>query len=150
MRNDRKINRSHGRRGHRLLGTLVIGGIAVLAVAFLLSRGGQAAAGEPTIPRGASLTSWSENGQGGRYLLQIVDGNAPATGARVSGIVLSDTACEPDARGFSHCHNAIQLASGTRLSVIDTHRMSRYRCLRSGDAVSLTRINASWVVAKLT
>lgn len=149
MRNKKKTNRKHQHGSRWLAGSLITALIAVSAVVFVLSAGRPAAASEPRIPAGVSLTSWSENGHGGQYLLHILYGNAPAAGVSVSGTVLSDTNCRPDAQGFSHCHNGVQLANGARITVINTHQMWRHRCLRRGDAVSLTRVNASWVVAKL-
>jgi hypothetical protein len=131
-----------------LLGTLALttlGGIA--AVAFLFLYGQEPASAGPTIPSGFNLASWYENGHGGEYLLQIAEGELPPVGVRVSGVVTSDTDCDPDAQGLSHCHNGIDLANGSTITVIDTHMMSRYRCLQPGEAVSVTRFNDSWVVA---
>lgn len=131
-----------------LLGTLALttlGGIA--AVAFLFFYGQEPASADPTIPSGSDLPSWSENGRDGEYLLQIVEGKAPPVGVRLSGVVTSDTDCDPDAQGLSHCHNGIGLANGSNITVVDNHMMSRRRCLQPGEAVSLTRFNDSWVVA---
>lgn len=131
-----------------LVGVLALTTLAgIAAVAFLFLTGQETASAEPTIPHGVSLSSWYENGQGGEYLLQIAEGKAPPVGVRVSGVVTSDTDCEPDAQGLSHCHNGIDLADGSTIAVIDTHMMSRYRCLRPGETVSVTRFNDSWIVA---
>jgi len=141
MQKNRKM---HERSHHKirlvleLLPALSMVGLVVFFVFF-----------EPTIPRGASLTSWSENGRDGRYVLNILDGDAPPAGVQVSGVVLSDTNCTPDLRGFNHCHNGIQLADGVDIVVINTHRMKIYRCLRPGDKLLLSRINGSWVLATL-
>jgi len=147
MQVNRKIKRWHRRTSRWLLGALAATAFGLVAVAFLLSYGGRTATGDPTIPRGAPLASWSENGQGGRHLLQIADGIAPPAGVTVSGVVVSDTQCEPDARGFSHCHNGVELANGVRITVIDMHLMSRYPCLEPGQRLSLTGITSSWVMA---
>jgi hypothetical protein len=147
MQTKPKIKRWHRHTSQWLLGALAATAFGVLAAAFLLSYGGRTATGEPTIPAGAPLASWSENGQDGRHLLQIADGNAPPAGVTVSGVVVSDTLCEPDARGFSHCHNAIELANGIRITVIDTHLMSRHPCLEPGQRLSLSRITPSWIMA---
>ena len=129
-----------------LLGALAAAGFGALAVALLLPSGGRTGAGEPAIPVGAPLTSWSDNGQDGRHLLQIADGSALPAGLAASGVVVSDTQCEPDAQGFSHCRNAIELANGARITVIDTHMMSRHPCLEPGQKLSLSRINSSWIM----
>jgi len=77
----------------------------------------------------------------------LAEGQLPPTGVRTTGVVLSDTNCEPDAQGLNHCRNGIRLADGSTISVIDNHMMSRYRCLRPGETVSLTTLGSSWVVA---
>jgi hypothetical protein len=131
-----------------LLGTLkltTLGGIT--AVAFLFLYGHEPARAEPMIPSGFNLSSWYENGHGGEYLLQITEGEVPPVGLRVSGVVTSDTDCDPDAQGLSHCHTGMSLANGSTITVIETHMMSRYRCLQPGETVSVTRFNDSWVVA---
>lgn len=129
-----------------LLGALTAAGLAALAVAVLLPSGGRTGTGEPAIPLGAPLALWSENGQDGRHLLQIADGSALPTVLAASGVVVSDTQCAPDAQGFSHCRNAIELANGMRITVIDTHMMSRHPCLEPGQRLSLSKINSSWIM----
>jgi hypothetical protein len=110
------------------------------------SAGGQAS---PPIPRGVPLTSWRDNGQGGRYLLQLVKGRAVAPGATTTGIVLSDSDCAPDAQGLNHCHNLIELADGSRVEVINNHVMMRNRCLANGDRLAIRAVNGAWIVADL-
>lgn len=131
-----------------LTGSIVIA-VEVLVVAFLLVTGGRAATREPSTPHGISLASWSESGHGGQYVVQIVEGSAPAAGETVFGVVTSDTTCRPDAQGLSHCHNGIDLVSGGSLTVVNTHLMMRYPCLHPGETVTLSRINASWVLARI-
>lgn len=135
--------------GHWLLAGSVVIAVEVFLVAFLLVAGGHATTGEPSMPHGAPFASWNENGRSGQYVLQVLEGSAPPAGATVSGVVTSDTTCQPDALGLSHCHNGIDLAKGVHITVINTHLMRRYRCLRPGETVSLTRINASWVLASV-
>ena len=149
MKTKQKINCKQLLGGSWVGGVLIAALTAASVVAFIFSSGRRAATSEPTIPRSTSLTSWSENGHGGQYLLQVLEGNAPPAGAKVSGVVAGNTTCQPDDQGFSHCPYVVKLVNGTRITVIITHQMSRYRCLRSGDAVSLTRVNASWLVAML-
>ena len=103
--------------------------------------------GEPPIPRGAPISSWFQNGSGGIIVLQVVEGSGLAPGARLSGTVTTDTTCDPDAQGLSHCHNAIDLDNGTRITVLHTHPMMRYPCLKPGERVTLTGFAPNWVTA---
>jgi len=125
-------------------------GVLVLSAGALASYNGYAGAEEPPIPPGAPIASWYVNGQGGRYLLQVAEGRAPAAGERIVGAVTSDTNCEADAQGLSHCNNAIELENGGRITVIDTHQMMRNRCLSPGDRISMTGISGSWVMGTLS
>lgn len=138
-----KSHSSHGPRGWLALTALAaIGGAALI---FISSQ--EPASAQPAIPAGYDLSSWRDNGEGGKYLLQVVDGELPQIGERTSGVVLSDTNCEPDAQGLNHCRNGIRLANGTTINVIDNHMMTRYRCLQPGETVSLATFSNSWVVA---
>ncbi len=131
---------------------LVVGALAIFclgalaAVLLLPDRQGTASA-EPTIPPGVSLTSWFENGKGGQHVLQIAEGNAPPINVRVAGTVTSDTDCDPDAQGLSHCHNNIDLGNGRSITVIHNHAMQRHPCLAPGQRLSIAGLNANWVVA---
>ena len=104
------------------------------------------AADQPRIPRGVAMKSWQENGHGGKYLLQVVEGRAPKAGKRLTGTVTSDTNCDADAEGLSHCQNIIELTDGSRITVIDTHNMHVNRCMSPGERISLTGIDKSWVM----
>ena len=108
------------------------------------------AAAEPTIPATAALGSWYQNGQGERYLLQLAQGTPWPVGERVEGIVTSDSNCRPDAQGLSHCHNAVDLANGAQIVVINTHQMSRHRCLAPGDRLALRAIQPNWLIGTLS
>ncbi len=131
-----------------LTGSLVLAVIGAMGTtAFLFLNSKQPASAQPAIPSGYDLSSWYENGHGGKYLLQVVDGGLPADGVRASGVVLSDTNCEPDAQGLNHCRNGIRLENGNTINVIDNHMMSRNRCLEPGETVSLTTFSSLWVVA---
>ena len=132
-----------------LLGGLVLGVLATSA-AFMQFYKGQPDTGEPRIPSGVAMTSWNDNGHGGRYLLQVAQGRALAQGERVAGSVASDTNCDPDAQGLSHCHNAIELANGDRITVIDTHKMNVNRCLKPGERIALTGIGGPWIMGTLS
>ena len=124
-------------------------GILVLSAASLYSYKVNAGTDQPPIPRGVAMKSWQENGRDGRYLLQVLQGSALKAGERVTGTVKSDTDCDIDAEGLSHCHNIIELANGTRITVINTHNMHRNRCLGDGDLISLTGISGSWIMGSL-
>jgi len=125
-------------------------GVFVLSAAALYSYQARAATEQPPIPRGVAMKSWQENGRDGRYLLQLAQGKSLKAGQRVSGTVISDTDCDIDAEGLSHCHNTIKLANGSEITVIDTHNMHRYRCLGAGDKISLKGIGGSWIMGTLS
>lgn len=133
--------------GRLLLVALAAAGLGGLVTAFVLSYGQQAASAEPTIPPGVSLTSWFDNGKGGEHVLQIAQGNAPPVGVRLVGTVTTDTDCDPDAQGLNHCHNVIDLGNGRSVEVIHNHSMHRFECLAPGQRLSITRLNANWLVA---
>ena len=130
-----------------LIGASVLSAVGALAIGLFVVYGGDTSS-QSALLKSASLASWSENGRDGRHLLQIVDGSILPAGTTVVGVVVSDTLCQPDAQGFSHCHNAIELADGKRMTVIDTHQMSRYPCLEPGQRLSLSRIDRTWIVAQ--
>jgi hypothetical protein len=130
-----------------LIGASVLSAVGAFAIGlFVVYEGGTSSQSDPL--ESASLASWSDNGRDGRHLLQIVDGSIPAAGTTVVGVVASDTLCQPDAQGLSHCHNGIELADGKRMTVIDTHQMSRYPCLEPGQRLLLSRIDRTWIVAQ--
>ena len=88
-------------------------------------------------------------GSGGRYLLQVVKGQLPNPGKPITGTVTSDTNCDADVQGLSHCNNNITLPNGSEILVIDTHNMHRNRCLGPGDQLKLTAVGKSWVMGTL-
>ncbi|MBK5204590.1 MAG: hypothetical protein JJD98_04025 [Polaromonas sp.] len=124
-------------------------GVLILSAASLYSYQAQAATQQTPIPSGVALKSWHENGSDGRYLLQIIQGNAPKAGKAVVGKVVSDSDCEADAEGLSHCHNDIELPNGRKITVIDTHEMHRNRCMQPGEQISLTAVGKSWVMGQV-
>jgi len=133
--------------GRLLLVALAAAGLSGLATAFVLSSGQQPAIAQPAIPPGVTLTSWFENGKGGQHVLQISEGTAPLPGVRLVGTVTTDTDCDPDAQGLNHCRNNIDLGNGRNIAVIHNHAMHSYPCLEPGQRLSITRLNANWVVA---
>lgn len=106
------------------------------------------ASAEPSIPPGALIRAWTDNGEGGSYLLQLIGGNAPPRGATLGGAVTSDTNCTPDAQGLSHCHNGIDLDNGMRLLVVDNHAMMRHPCLKPGQRVAVSGFSSRWVTLR--
>lgn len=132
--------------GHRWL----IGALVVAGAAALVSCSANTSNEKPSIPSGASISSWHDNGAGGRYLLQVAQGRAPAEGEKIVGVVRTDTDCEPDAQGLNHCHNTIELGNGRSIAVVDNHEMARNRCLRPGEQIALTGVNSSWVVGTVS
>lgn len=125
-------------------------GAFVLSAATGYSYNAQAAAGtQPQIPRGAALKSWHENGAGGRYVLQVIKGKALKAGKTINGTVTGDFNCDADAEGLSHCHNTVDLADGSKITVVNSHEMHRNRCLGDGDKIVLKGVGGSWVVGTL-
>ena len=128
----------------------VLLGAFALTAASAYSYLVHAAVTQPPIPRGVAMKSWQENGRDGRYLLRVIEGNTPRAGKAISGIVASDTDCDADAEGLSHCHNIIELHGGGKITVIDTHNMHRYRCMQPGEPISLTGLGKSWILATVS
>jgi hypothetical protein len=56
----------------------------------------------------------------------------------MSATVLSDTRCNPDANGVSHCLNRMRLADGSVITVQHDHMMMNMPCLSPGEHVVLT------------
>ncbi len=136
----------HARRW--LFGALALAAVGGLAAVGFSSLAQQPASAEPAIPAGANFTSWADNGKDGQRMLQLVKGDMPAAGAVVSGVVKTDTNCDPDAQGIFHCHNVIALASGGEIEVVHNHMMMNYPCLAPDQKLTLARLNSDWVVAK--
>ena len=135
-----------GRIDRRILNGVTLLALVGIGIAALTVDTEKAVSAQPAIPSGYALASWQENGAGGRYLLEVTDGQVPLAGTSVSGVVLSDGNCTPDDEGLSHCHNDIRLADGSMLSVIDNHNMGENRCLIPGEAVSVSAHNDAWAV----
>ncbi len=123
--------------------------LCVVALAAVYAGGVQAQGGQLPIPAGASIKSWQDNGAAGRYVLQVIKGQLPKNVKPITGTVTSDTDCDADAQGLSHCHNTVKLADGTELTVIDSHNMHRNRCLGTGDQLALTGLGKPWIVGTL-
>ena len=59
-------------------------------------------------------------------------------GHRARATVLSDSRCNPDAHGVSHCLNRLRLGDGRIVTVVHDHRMATMPCLSPGEHVQLT------------
>jgi hypothetical protein len=138
---------SSARKAVVLLAALAIASLSGAIVLGILYFGQQPASAEPAIPAGAKLSSWFDNGAAGQHVLRIFRGEAPAAGVRVTGTVMTDTNCDPDAQGLSHCHNIIDFGNGQRVEVENTHNMPVHPCLNPGQRLTITRLNADWLVA---
>lgn len=57
---------------------------------------------------------------------------------RMGAVVLTDTRCDADAQGVSHCLNRMRLADGTVVLAEHDHRMMDMPCLSPGEHVVLT------------
>ena len=57
---------------------------------------------------------------------------------RMRATVLTDTRCQPDSMGISHCLNKMRLANGSTVTVVHNHRMMNMPCLDPGEHVILT------------
>ncbi len=99
--------------------------------------------GAETLPselqaRACGPRSGCANGQASLSLVSFVGGDRPpATG---TATVLTDTNCEPDAYGISHCLNALRLQGGGSLVVRHAHDMHAFPCLTPGDKVRLLTV----------
>jgi hypothetical protein len=77
-----------------------------------------------------------EKGAGARVThVRLING---AVRHRMRAIVLSDTRCNPDAAGISHCLNMMRLSNGRVVTVVHDHRMATMPCLSPGEHVTLT------------
>lgn len=56
---------------------------------------------------------------------------------RMRGVVLTDTRCNPDRNGVSHCLNVIRLVNGKTILVVHDHMMMLMPCLSPGERIIL-------------
>jgi hypothetical protein len=73
------------------------------------------------------------NGVGGIEVAYAVTGKAPRRAQ--AGVVLTDTNCQADAYGVSHCLNRIRLPHGRVITVRHDHSMMNDPCLAPGERV---------------
>lgn len=129
---------------------LVAAAVVIAGTALAFGYHMRAGAGEAPLPRAAHIDSWHENGAGGRYMLRLIDGRLGTTTHGIRGTVMTDSNCKPDANGLSHCHNVIELADGSRITVVNSHQMNRYRCLQPGEPIWLQSTGGSWLRGKVS
>lgn len=65
----------------------------------------------------------------------LIDGEAPI--AATVATVLSDEDCAPDAQGYSHCRNEMEMPGGEVVAVRHVHRMTEVPCLYPGERVNV-------------
>jgi hypothetical protein len=75
------------------------------------------------------------NGIAGIEVAYAVSGKPPTR--TQTGKVLTDTNCQPDSYGISHCTNRIRLASGRVITVRHDHSMMNDPCLSPGERVHI-------------
>lgn len=73
------------------------------------------------------------NGKDGIDIVYGAPSDLPTEPQRA--VVLSDSGCEPDAVGASHCLNTIRLAGGKVISVRNDHRLANEPCLAPGERI---------------
>jgi hypothetical protein len=77
-----------------------------------------------------------EKGAGARVThVRLLRGTVPR---RTAAVVLSDTRCNPDRHGISHCLNRLRLANGRVVLAQHDHMMMNMPCLSPGEHVILT------------
>lgn len=94
----------------------------------------------PALPivqsRLCGTTARCDNGRDGIAVVMLLSGKPPPTPTVAK--VLTDTSCDPDRRGISHCLNILQLRGGGVLTVRHDHDMMAYPCLTPGEFVQVT------------
>ncbi|TLP42300.1 hypothetical protein FDK21_20000 [Cohaesibacter sp. CAU 1516] len=128
----------------KLSNKLILSGLIIAGISATLLGAPIAMSAQVEIPAGAGISSWVENGSGGIYTLQILEGTLPEAGRSVTAKVLSDSNCAPDEEGINHCENEIKMPDGSKLKGIDHHRMSVNRCLRAGEKVTISMLTDGW------
>jgi hypothetical protein len=82
----------------------------------------------------ANQTLPGTSNSAGVLMANLRDGHIP-TGA-TSAVVLSDSNCEPDADGISHCLNDLNIG-GVVVTVQHHHNMGKVPCLSPGETITL-------------
>ena len=87
----------------------------------------------------ASETLPGTSNPAGLLMANMRAGSLPAGAA--SATVLTDSNCEPDADGISHCINDLNVG-GTAVTVQHHHNMAQVPCLSPGETVTLMTLDA--------
>lgn len=104
--------------------------VAALALVTATAAPAYAAGGKLRVDR-------PEKGAGAKVTtVRIVKGTLRAQHMRA--VVLTDTRCNPDAEGVSHCLNRMRLADGSVITVQHDHMMMNMPCLSPGEHVVLS------------
>ena len=101
--------------------------IALIVAALVLAGTAQAAA------RTTLRVDRPEKGARARVThVRLING---VVRQRMRGVVLTDTRCNPDRNGVSHCLNAIRLTNGKTIRVVHDHMMMLMPCLSPGEHI---------------
>jgi len=68
-------------------------------------------------------------------IVHVVSGAVPSHAEEA--VTLSDANCDPDAKGISHCLNALKLSDGQTIVVRHDHDMRYMPCLAPGEKVEV-------------
>lgn len=77
------------------------------------------------------------SGTGGLLIASLVSGQVPV--GATSAVVQTDSNCQPDKNGISHCFNELSF-DGVRVVVQHHHNMSDTPCLTPGETVNLAKV----------
>ena len=80
-------------------------------------------------------SSSCQNGEDGIAVAVLIGGTMPAT--TTTAVVQTDTDCNPDTYGISHCSNILKFADGSLIEVRHDHNMQAYPCLDPGETVTV-------------
>ncbi|MCR8644342.1 hypothetical protein NV379_16945 [Paenibacillus sp. N1-5-1-14] len=87
---------------------------------------------------------WQLNGENNLYWTKLDEGTLTE---RTTGVVLTDTDCEQDAKGVSECNNIIRLANNEEITVINIHNMAKHPCFAPGQQVNVIPTeNDEWML----
>ena len=96
---------------------------------------GEAATSPSVQERACGASSSCKNGVDGIAVGVLKSGVIPTQ--PTTAVVQTDTNCDPDVYGISHCSNILRLANGNLLEVRHDHNMQVYPCLDPGETVTV-------------
>jgi hypothetical protein len=151
----RPVRSSHkpANRSLIIVGATIIGMIAVVLLALAMRAPSTAPAAQvphfidvpsarssPNIALrtmfiGAKDAELPLSGTGGVLFTTLVSGQVPL--GATQAVVQSDSNCQPDQNGVSHCLNELMI-NGAKVVVQHHHKMSETPCLTPGETVILT------------